>query len=131
MGDAMKKDYDRITEDLAHKYNVVPDQWVSLYPKMNMKKREMTYIAAVSDEGLHDVDLSPDYVRGEVKPGKALEIKHDGAYDFIGNAWSMGVMYLRSKKIKQSGTPFEKYWNNPRDVSPEELQTSIYFPLKG
>ena len=131
IGTEMQKDYDTLTEDLVHKYDIEPEQWVSLYPKMNMKKREMTYIAAISDEKLTEESLPEQYVRGTVKSGNALEIRHDGPYDFIGNAWGMGTMYVRSKKIKQSGVPFEKYWNHPKEVAPEELQTSIYFPLKG
>ena len=131
IGEKMEKDYATLKEELVHKHNIEPDQWVALYPKFNMKKMEMTYIAAITDEALGNATIPSHYVRGEVKTSKALEIKHDGPYDFIGNAWSMGSMYLRAKKIKQSGVPFEKYWNHPEDVSPEELQTSIYFPVKG
>ena len=130
MSEAMEKDFSTLTEDLVHKHDIVPDQWVSLYPKMDVKKMQMTYIAAISDEKLGDVSLPANYVQGEVKSGKALEIKHDGPYDFIGNAWSMGMMYLRAKKIKHKGVPFEKYWNHPKEVPAEDLQTSIYFPLK-
>ena len=131
IGAMMEKDFKQIVEELIHKHHIEPDQWVTLYPKINMKKMEMTYIAAISDEALGEVALSPSYVRGTVKPGKALEIKQDGPYDFIGNAWGMGTMYLRAKKIKQAGIPFEKYWNHPKDVAPEALETSIYFPVKG
>ena len=131
IGENMEKDYATVKEELVHKHDVTPDQWVALYPKMNMKKGEMTYIAAVSDEAFEGVEIPSKFVRGEVKSSKALEIKHDGPYDFIGNAWGMGVMYLRAKKIKQAGVPYEKYWNHPDTVTPEELQTSVYFPVKG
>ena len=131
IGEEMERDYAKLTEELVHKHDVTPAQWVALYPKLNMKKREMTYIAAVSDEGFADKAIPSAYVRGTVPSSKALEIRHDGPYDFIGNAWSMGAMYLRAKKIKQAGIPFEKYWNHPKEVTPEELQTSIYFPVKG
>lgn len=130
IGDLMQKDFDTLTEYFVHKHDIVPEHWVALYPKMNMKKQQMTYVAAISDEGLGDVPLSSEYVRGEVASSKALEIKHDGTYDFIGNAWGMGMMYLRARKIKQSGTPFEKYWNNPKEVPAEDLKTSVYFPVK-
>ena len=131
IGEFMQKDFNSLTENLVHKHDVVPDQWVALYPKMDMKNMRMTYVAAISDEGLKEVPLSPEYIRGTVKSSKALEVKHEGSYDFIGNAWSMGSMYLRSKKIKHAGVPYEKYWNHPHEVAPEELETSIYFPVKG
>ena len=131
IGTAMEQDFNTLTNDLVHKHDIVPDQWVSLYPKMDMKKGRMTYIAAISDEKLKDTSTSDQFVRGTVKSGKALEVKHDGPYDFIGNAWTMGSMYMRAKKIKNGGAPFEKYWNHPKEVSPEALETSIYFPVKG
>ena len=130
MGPEMKKDFEKLMHDVIQKRGKSAKNWLSLYPKMDMKNMRMTYIAAVSDEALQGEDLSPEYVRGTVKTGKAFEIKHRGSYDFIGNGWSMGMMHIRAQKLKQGGVPFELYWNNPKEVSPHELQTSIYFPLK-
>ena len=130
IGEEMQKDFDRLHKDFIEKHQLEPENWVSIYPKMDMRKMQMTYIAAFSDEGLNDQTIPPDYVKGTVSSGKALEIRHDGPFDFIGNAWSMGMMYLRAKKLKQSGHPFEKYWNDPRETDPEALKTSIFFPLK-
>jgi len=130
ISEVMPKDFDTLIGEFVIKRGKSAQNWVSLYPKMDMGKMEMTYIAAISDEGLVGEDIGPEFVRGEVKSSRALEIKHDGPYDFIGNAWSMGMMYLRAKKMKQKGYPFEQYWNSPKEVSPAELKTSIYFPLK-
>ena len=90
----------------------------------------MTYIAAISDENLLGVELSGEFVRGKVKPGKGLEIKHKGSYEFLGNAWSMGMMYARAKKLKGSDIPYEYYWNDPRKTATADLETSIFFPVK-
>ena len=125
----MKEDFKKLMKALESK-GVVAKHWVSLYPKFDMKNQMMTYIAACSDENLKDVDLGPDFVRGEIKSGQALEIKHKGSYEFLGNAWSMGMMVLRAKKMKQGGVPFEYYWNNPNDTQEFDLETSVYFPLK-
>ncbi len=129
--DTMQKDFDRLIDEVVIKNKKSAKHWLSLYPKMNMNNMMMTYIAAVSDEELGDVDLGDDYVRGVVGSGKALEIKHNGSYDFIGNAWSMGMMYMRGKKIKGNGIPFEQYWNSPKEVKPEQLKSSVFFPVKG
>ena len=130
IGVQMKKDFETIIDDVVHKREKSARHWVSLYPKMDMKNLQLTYIAAISDEELKDEDLGPDYVKGSVESGQALEISHEGSYDFLGNGWSMGMMYLRAKKMKQKGIPFEFYWNSPLEVETHELKTSIYFPLK-
>ena len=129
MGTQMQKDFDTLIQEVVVKRNKSAQNWVSLYPRMDMKNARMTYIAAVSDEQMKE-ELPEGFVRGTIPASRALEIKHNGSYDFIGNAWSMGMMYLRAKKMKQSGIPFEQYWNSPKEVTPEELKTSIYFPLK-
>ena len=130
IGKYMQQDFDQLIGDIVVKRGKSALNWVSVYPEMNMKENTMTYIAAVSDEVLKDEELGSQYVRGEIKSGQALEIKHNGPYDFIGNAWSMGMMFLRAKKIKQSGYPFEQYWNSPKEVEANELKSSVFFPLK-
>jgi effector-binding domain-containing protein len=105
-------------------------KWICIYPKVNMKTMMFTYICAVSDEQLKGEDMGSDYVTGEIKTGNALEISHKGSYRFLGNAWSMGMMYMRAKKLKNAGNPFEFYHNNPQEVEENEIMTSIYFPTK-
>ena len=130
IGDVMKKDFEAIVEEVVHKRGKAARHWLTLYPKMDMKNLQLTYIAAISDEELGDESLGPEYVSGTIQNGRALEISHEGAYEFLGNGWSMGMMYLRAKKMKQKDIPFEQYWNSPMEVEPDELKTSIYFPLK-
>jgi predicted transcriptional regulator YdeE len=127
VGQKMPADFDLLMNELSSRE---AKHWISLYPKMNIKTGEMTYIAAISDENIDLEILNENYVKGSIKDCSVLEIKHRGSYNFVGNAWSMGMMYLRSKKIKQSGVPFEYYWNSPKECKPSDLKTSIYFPLK-
>ncbi len=130
-GPAMKQDYERIIKDVIVDNGKKARHWAALYPKFNAKAGTMTYIAAISDEDLEGVDLGADYVRGEVKTGKMFQVFHHGAYDFLGNAWSMGMMHVRAGKHKKRGIPFEYYHNSPLETAPEDLETSIYFPVKG
>lgn len=125
-----QKDFEKIVNDIVIQGQKSAEHWVCIYPKFNMKKQTLSYIAAISSEQLSDLPLDDTYIRGRLESGKCLEIKHNGAYDFIGNAWSMGHMFLRAKKIKQNHFPFEQYWNSPFEVAPHELMTSIYFPIK-
>ncbi len=125
----MKKDFEKLTADV-HSKGLKPKHWVSLYPKFNMVKNSMTYVAAVSVENPDEVDMGSDYISGTIDSGKMLEIKHEGSYEFLGNAWSMGMMCARAKKMKQKGVPFEYYWNSPQDTEEKDLKTSVYFPVK-
>ncbi len=127
---AMKKDFEKLVNDIVVNGQKGAKHWLCIYPEFDMKNMSATYIAAVSDEDLANVDLDSEYVKGRIDDSKALEIKHNGPYDFLGNAWSMGMMYMRAKKHKANGFPFEQYWNSPMEEKPENLKTSIYLPLK-
>ncbi len=130
MESAMKKDFEQLVSDIVVKAEKSAKHWVCVYPKFDMKNMQVTYIAAVSDENLADVDLGSAYTRGQIKSGKMFEVKHHGPYDFLGNAWSMGMMHMRAHKYKAKGFPFEQYWNSPMEVEAKELKTSIFFPIK-
>jgi hypothetical protein len=129
--ESMTKDFEALTRDVVVAHGKNPEHWVSVYPKFNMNTLEFTYIAAVSDEQLHGIELGAGYVKGVIPSGKTLEIRHEGSYEFLGNAWSMGSMTVRAKKLKVSGKPYEQYWNNPLDTKPEDLRSSVFFPVKG
>ena len=130
IGPEMAKDFDTLHTQVVEKSTNPPKNWICVYPKMDMKTMMMTYIAAVSDENIGDIELSQDFVRGFIKKGPALEVTHDGSYEFLGNAWSMGMMHQRAKKLKSSDFPFEQYWNDPKESSAAKLKTSVFFPIK-
>lgn len=127
---AVKQDFETIVNDIVVKEQKAAMHWVCIYPKFDMKNMQVTYIAAISDENLSGLTLGSDYVKGRTPDGKALEITHDGAYQYLGNAWAMGSMTLRAQRLKGKGDPFEQYWNNPMEHAPEDLKTSVYFPLR-
>jgi len=126
----MKADFGRIMADLSVAPQPPPHA-VTIYSKVKMAKQLFSYISAVSDEGASTLTLADDYVSGRIPSQKMLEIRHRGSYRFLGNAWSMGHMVMRAKKMKNNGPPFEYYHNGPAEVDESELLTSIYFPIKG
>ena len=126
----MEKDFEQLVNDIVVKAQKGAKHWVCIYPKFDMKNQQGTYIVAVSNEDLADLELGSSYIKGNIDDSRALEIKHNGAYDFLGNAWSMGMMTMQAKKMKGKGFPFEQYWNSPLEAAPHELKTSIYFPVK-
>ncbi len=130
LAEMMQKDYETIVDDFITTKGKKAQHWLTIYPKVDMKKMRYTYIAALSDEDLGDLDLGSDYVRGTIASSEVLEIYHEGSYEYLGNAWSMGMMYMRAKKMRAAGKPFEYYHNNPQNTASEDLLTSIYFPVR-
>ena len=128
---AMKRDFQALVNLVVVEHQTCAMHWVAITPKFDMRNLKVTYIAAVSDENLADKKLASEFRRGRIENSRMLEIKHDGPYDFLGNAWSMGMMLMRAKKYKGAKYPFEQYWNSPLEETPENLKTSVFFPLKG
>ena len=64
--------------------------------------------------------------------GKAFKVRYRGSYDHLGNAWSAGMNYLRTKKMKaaKNRDPWEQYVNDPADTPAADLVTEIYLPLR-
>lgn len=131
MPTAMQEDFNTIVQKIVVEKKKGAMHWVTIYSKFDMRNLRASYIAAVSDEDLQNEDLGPEFVRGRIEDSRMIEVKHDGPYDFLGNAWAMGMMLLRAKKYKGAKYPFEQYWNSPLEEAPEDLKTSVYFPVKG
>lgn len=127
--DDMPTEMEALFYRLKNEYGMEAKHWVSIYPKVNMKTKMFTYISAASDE-CDTSRLGNDYLKGSIKSSKMLKITHRGSYEFLGNAWSMGMMHFRALKLKKAGPPFEYYHNGPHDTAPEDLITDIYFPIK-
>jgi len=125
----MSEDFGKLME-LCATHKKKARQWATIYTKMSSKTGDMSYVCFMSDEEFEGMELPAGFVRGTIDSSKALEITHDGPYDYIGNAWAMGMMTLRAKKMKQKGPAIEYYWNSPHNTKPEDLKSSVYFPIK-
>lgn len=125
----MSAQFEKLMNDLE-KVGAKAEKWIAIYTKVDMKTQTFTWIAAASDEDLKGKNMPQEYTTGEIPSQKMLKIQHKGSYNFLGNAWSMGMMYLQAKKIKQNGKPFELYVNNPQTTKEDDLMTEIYFPVK-
>ncbi len=108
-----------------------PEHVLSVYTKVKMSKQLFSYESSVSGVGMEKITDSLVLKPGAIKSQKMLEIKHRGSYQYIGNAWAMGHLTMRAEKLKQNGSPFEYYHNDPSDTAENELLTSVYFPIKG
>lgn len=132
MPQKMAKDFKRLGQACGDA-PVTPAHYLGVYDKVKLGKQLFSFTSAVAGDktdSLIDLPCMSDLVAGEIKSQKMFEIKHRGSYQYLGNAWAMGNMLLRAKKLKQNGAPFEYYHNDPDNTPEHELSTSIYFPVK-
>ncbi len=125
----MQSDFNKLYNMLESKGKTAK-HWISIYTKSDMKNKSFEWIAACSSEELAGIDVGEEFITGTIESQKMLKIHHSGSYTFLGNAWSMGMMYLRAKKLKQNAKPFEYYLNSPMETDEKDLKTDIYFPIK-
>jgi DNA gyrase inhibitor GyrI len=61
-----------------------------------------------------------------------LTVRHHGAYDHLGNAWSTIMMQQRNKEFKSLKKihPLEFYRNDPEDTAPKDLVTDVCFAVQ-
>ena len=129
---SIPKDIETLEKDLLAKHSTSAKHYLCVYPKVSQVKQEYTYVAAVSAENLMDKlnSLKPPFISYEIPASKTFVVRHLGSYHFLGNAWAMGMLTLRAKKMKQKGAPFEIYGNSPKNTREEELDTQLYFPIR-
>ena len=102
----------------------------AVYHDFNMKTQVMEFSAGfvVPDSAGNAPSSLTDWA---IPSTDAFVVRHVGAYEHLGNGWSVANQHVRYRKMKQQkvGT-FEVYRNCVDDVPAEELITDIYLPLK-
>ncbi|NWJ96274.1 MAG: GyrI-like domain-containing protein [Chloroflexi bacterium] len=91
---------------------------------------------------LQDLDLELGFPVSKVFPGKG-EIKasefpggrvatclYTGPYPECGSAYEALGQWVKDKGYETTGLAYEVYLNSPAEVSPQDLETVISFPLK-
>lgn len=102
---------------------------ISVYHKYDMKNRVCDYM---SGQVIPEQANVPEGLSVWSTPStKAFHVSHLGAYEHLGNAWSVGHQHIRHNKLKLQKTPcFEIYKNNPGDTDSADLLTEVYLPVK-
>lgn len=131
MGEAMEYDMKKLHDWVAANEVELAGTPFTIYHQWNPTKATTEYTLGFPLG--KPLDSLPDgFVAGERPACRAFSIKHTGSYCHLGNAWSSGINRARNKVFRQSKTiaPFEIYENSPAEVSEEELETTVYFPLR-
>mgnify|MGYP000167716191 CR=1 FL=1 len=109
-----------------------PDMVLTIVNKFDMVTQDSDMIAAIAYKQKPTFDIPSDMVAGYVPSHQALEVIHNGGYDYMANGWSTLINNLQFNKLKahKKIKEYEVYLNSPQDVPPEELKTAIYAPLR-
>jgi len=131
MGPRMSKDLETLGKWVNSNSDQVTGIPFSIYHKWDMVKRQVKYTSAFPVKSTPP-NLDPTFTVGEIPKTRVYSISHTGPYRHLGNAWSSGYNLKQNKAFKSSKKihPFELYLNDPSGNEENDLQTSIYFPIK-
>jgi len=101
----------------------------AIYYTFDMKQQRCKYLAVV--QTAEEANVAGGQT-GTIEGGRALQIRHIGKYERLGNAWSTSMSYLRNKKLKPSKCQMgiEVYQNDPENTDAADLITDIFVPLR-
>jgi effector-binding domain-containing protein len=62
--------------------------------------------------------------------GQIATTWHVGSYDTLHQAHRAVEAWLEAQQWGMIGAPWEVYWSDPGDTSPEELRTEVLWPVR-
>ncbi len=125
----MKASFMKLSE-FASENQLQFDKAMSLYHEFDLIKGYYEYTAALPIKD--DIEIKDPFYIGDIAATKALKIKFTGDYEHLGNAWSTGMSYMRTHKLKEKkGIPsYELYLTNPmEELDEKKWVTELYFPI--
>ena len=131
IGDQMASDFEKIWSYMGQHESNVAGHAFSIYSKWDMVKNRISYTSGVPVKEIPN-DLPGGFVTGEIPATKVYELHHTGPYNHVGNAWTTLHNMARGKAFKMNKkiNPWEFYLNDPTTTPQEQLETSVYFPVK-
>ncbi len=102
----------------------------SIYHKWDMGKGRVDYTLGFPVEGVNG-NAPAGVLAASLPDIEVYTIKHTGAYQLLGNAWSAGMCRQRARQFRCGKLPpFEVYHNDPRETKEDDLITTVHLPLK-
>lgn len=131
MGDKMMADFGKIEEFMKENQEIATGNAFSIYHKWDMVKGQVEYTGCVGVKETPS-NLPTHLISGEIPATKIYTMRHIGAYDHLGNAWSTLYTMHRNKEFKpvKGIHPFEAYVSNPQEVATKDLITDVHFAVK-
>lgn len=130
IGEVMGRDFHslgsyRETHQVSNEYRLF-----SIYHQFDMMKDHTTFVSCMAIDP--DTEVAPPFIKGKIEPYRVLTVRHIGDYQHLGNAWSLAMNVVRSRKLRINKKSFgyEFYLNSSHDLPPTEWITEIMIPLK-
>ncbi len=98
----------------------------------SIAESELQSAACIALPNLQDIEVDNSIEKKSIAGGEYAVLRHKGPYSTMRSAyqWLYGEWLANSGREVADQPAFEEYLNNPREVSPAELLTDIYMPLK-
>lgn len=130
MGDQMMSDFARLGE-VIQKEGIKPGKAFTIYHKWEMVKQQAEFTSGWEVDSIPE-NLPEGVFSSEMPTTKVYTLRHVGAYQHLGNAWTTLYNMQRGKEFKQNKKthPFEVYINNPQEVAEKDLITDVNFAVK-
>lgn len=131
IGPQMASDFGKIRDWINAQTDAPKGDPFTIYHKWDIVKGRLSYTACFPVKD-HSNNAPEGWIKGNIPATSTYTLRHIGAYEHIGNAWSTLYTMHRNKeiRIKKKIHPFEFYRNNPADTPREELIADITFPIK-
>ncbi len=132
IGPKMMADFGKLEEYMKENQEIAAGAAYSIYHKWDMVKEQVEYTACVGVKSIPS-NVPSNFIASEIPATKVYVMRHVGAYEHLGNAWSTLYTMQRNKEFKmlKGIHPFEMYVNNPQEVAVKDLITDIHFAIKG
>ena len=133
MGPKMEAAYTKLMEYVMQNHADKMDGYAfTIYHKWDIVKRSTEFTCCVPMTEIPS-DLPNGVITGSVPATKTHIVHQKGPYRFIGNLWTAQYNRMRSKDFKTDKNvhPMELYLNSPRDTAENELETEVWFSVKG
>ncbi|MTI38485.1 SRPBCC family protein [Fulvivirga lutimaris] len=131
IGEHMTLDFDKLNQFIKDNGSLANGVVFSQYHKWDVVKQRVEYTSGV---GVKDVpeNLPTGFVVGEIPDTSVYTLRHVGAYEHLGNAWSTLNSMQRNKEFKYNKKihPFEVYVSDPRQTAPRDLITDVNFAIR-
>lgn len=131
MGEQMSADFESLGVYFKDKKELIAGNPFTIYAKWDMVKNQISYTAGFPVNGFPN-DLPSGFISGNIPSTRVYELHHTGPYHHIANAWSTLHNMSRGKAFKWNKKiwPWEEYLNDPTDTPADQLETTVYFPVK-
>ena len=125
LSDVMERQFTRLNLFCeTHNVSVNGPAFV-LYENMDKASTESEFFNCLPIE--KTIEIDPPFVCDTLEACETFVVQHKGAYQFLGNAWSLAMMATRAQKIKIENCPMgiERYINTPDHVNDADLISEI------